>query len=170
MKIVISVLHLSNKYAVEYLRRRALVHLSSHYPTKLSGWDKLKLSSSLFYDLNWSGAFVEVEVAVINIAREVNALWLLPNIFYCLSLVGTNRRHEILNGLVYKGRSVKLSGDDQILFLESNLQITRAKNDLLRFLHSPYTILDVLEDSSARVVVCVPSAQFVRTQPLLATR
>ncbi|KAJ7689810.1 hypothetical protein B0H17DRAFT_936768, partial [Mycena rosella] len=33
LDVVISILHLSNKYDVDYLRRRALGHLSSLYPT-----------------------------------------------------------------------------------------------------------------------------------------
>ncbi|KAJ7061551.1 hypothetical protein C8F01DRAFT_936749, partial [Mycena amicta] len=38
--IIEGCLRLSHKYEVDYLRKRALVHLSSAYPTRLPLWDK----------------------------------------------------------------------------------------------------------------------------------
>ncbi|KAJ7132735.1 hypothetical protein C8R46DRAFT_818567, partial [Mycena filopes] len=37
--IIAGVLRMSHKYQVDVLRKRALVHLSSLYPTTLPGWD-----------------------------------------------------------------------------------------------------------------------------------
>ncbi|KAJ7494264.1 hypothetical protein B0H11DRAFT_2392492 [Mycena galericulata] len=64
---ITGILRLSHKYGVDYVRRCALVHLSSSYFTKLSG-----------FDLNSSDEGPKL-------AREVDAPWLLPWAFYSLS-------------------------------------------------------------------------------------
>ncbi|KAJ7071808.1 hypothetical protein B0H15DRAFT_793305, partial [Mycena belliarum] len=68
---VISILHLSSKHVVDFLHPRALLHLSSRLPTTLCEYDAdniivLNLSSS---------------IAAINIAREIDALRILPPAF-----------------------------------------------------------------------------------------
>ncbi|KAF7341208.1 TY3B-TY3B protein [Mycena venus] len=81
------VLKFSNKYLVDYLRRRALVHLSSRYPMTLDGWmDPTPPSWRIEPDLL---------IPAINLAREVSALWILPVVFYALvmdtGIVATQR-------------------------------------------------------------------------------
>ncbi|KAJ7184651.1 hypothetical protein C8R46DRAFT_883383 [Mycena filopes] len=133
---VISILHLSNKYAVEYLLRRALVHLSSNYPTTLSEWRKRRTSISEVADDD----FVSSIVASIQIAREVNALWVLPVVFYDAASNDEAILDQTLECATYGGRPAKLSDDDKMLFLKSSMQICRQGTVITRFLHSPSII------------------------------
>ncbi|KAJ7932808.1 hypothetical protein B0H13DRAFT_1701204 [Mycena leptocephala] len=133
---IISVLHLSNKYAVVLLLRRALVHLSSAFPTELSGYD-VDENGSIYYDDDDVTSYV---VAAIQIAREVNALWVLPSAFYYLVSTGNITTHPALNCVAFNNYPAKLSGDDQTLFLKTSLHISRQENLIVRFLHSPDTI------------------------------
>ncbi|KAJ6548102.1 hypothetical protein DFH09DRAFT_1366967 [Mycena vulgaris] len=132
---VMSILHLSNKYAVDYLQRRALVHLSSRYPTTLFSYDRSSATTSLPGSL----ADISRHVAAIQISREVNALWILPTAFYCLAQTEVDGIHEVFTCVSCEKHSVKLSVEDQIFFLQSSLQITRGIHDVLRFLHSSHT-------------------------------
>ncbi|KAF7364259.1 BTB domain-containing protein [Mycena sanguinolenta] len=72
------VLRLSNKYLVDYLRRRALIHLSCRFPTTLDGWMSATPTS-------WT-IEPDLLIPVINLAREVSALWILPAVFYSLCI------------------------------------------------------------------------------------
>src|ERR1700761_7878077 len=78
-------LRLGHKYGVDYLRRRALVHLSSMFRTTLSEWDASSYDEGDCDRITWS---VPVEktsfICAIQLAREVGALWVLPAAFYCL--------------------------------------------------------------------------------------
>lgn len=67
---LISVLRIATKYKAEVLRLRALLPLQQIYPTKLSEWDEAFESNSMMWHLDG--------VMVINIARELSALSLLP--------------------------------------------------------------------------------------------
>ncbi|KAJ7119183.1 hypothetical protein C8R44DRAFT_878682 [Mycena epipterygia] len=127
---VISILHLSNKYAVDYLQRRALVHLSSRYSTTLSAYHESSIRTSLFNA--WDG--VSHHVAAIHIARKVNAPWILPAAFYFLAQTDDGGIDEVLNCVPYKNESAKLSGDDRIVFLRSSLHITRGATETTTFL------------------------------------
>ncbi|KAJ6548098.1 hypothetical protein DFH09DRAFT_1504563 [Mycena vulgaris] len=51
-EVIVGCLRLSHKYEVDYLRHRALIHLSSHYPTWLTEWD------SGYYDDEINGRLV----------------------------------------------------------------------------------------------------------------
>ncbi|KAJ7142113.1 hypothetical protein C8R43DRAFT_1238220 [Mycena crocata] len=79
------VLRLSQKYDVDYLHRRALVHISSNYPTALSELNNVLHESSL--KSSWPiSDFAGFRIAIVQLAREVDALWILPLAFYMLSL------------------------------------------------------------------------------------
>ncbi|KAJ7671245.1 hypothetical protein DFH06DRAFT_1082678 [Mycena polygramma] len=133
---VLSVLRLGNKYGVGYLRRRALVHLSSGAPTSLSQFDDDEGSSmsdiGSFYSWRYRPAIRAIEVA-----REIGALWIIPWMFYAIAATDNE---TILKILGTNRRSVELSPSDRTLFLKSSIQISLATNDILWFLHSPYSI------------------------------
>ncbi|KAJ7142082.1 hypothetical protein C8R43DRAFT_1238198 [Mycena crocata] len=133
LDIVISILHLSNKYAIEYLRRRALVHLSSAFPTTLAEYDNLATASFKVGDDIDSLSF---HVAAVQISREVNALWALPAAFYALTQADDAGISIVLNCRSYKNHSAKLSGDDQILFLKGSFKLIRSANRLFDAVHS----------------------------------
>jgi hypothetical protein len=72
----IGILRLADKYDVPYLRRRALQHLETIYPTRLSEYD-LRVDNTK----STEGTF-HCRIATIRTAREVGALWLLPVAYY----------------------------------------------------------------------------------------
>ncbi|KAJ7684254.1 hypothetical protein DFH06DRAFT_1155121 [Mycena polygramma] len=141
LDVVISILHLSNKYAVDYLLRRALVHLSSDFPTTLAGQladgdiDVARLSS--ITDVAEPHNAI---IASIQIAREVNALWLLPSAFYDLASTDAVVMDQVLNSVAHNRSPAKLSRDDQILFLKTSLQISCQGLQVVRFLSTPRSI------------------------------
>ncbi|KAJ6567020.1 hypothetical protein B0H19DRAFT_1374356 [Mycena capillaripes] len=136
LQTVISILHLSNKYGVDYLLRRALVHFSSNYPTTLSAIDAVFNTSSVSVDDDHPPSSV---VAAIRIAREVDALWILPAAFYYLAATDEPTIQKILNCIAFGDCPASLSAADQIVFLKSSMQISLQGNHLVRFLHTPNT-------------------------------
>jgi len=67
---LIGVLRISTKYKAHVLRQRALLPLQRIYPTQLSEWDDVFEGSSMMWFLD--------SVMVINVARELSALSILP--------------------------------------------------------------------------------------------
>ncbi|KAJ7612147.1 hypothetical protein FB45DRAFT_1037072 [Roridomyces roridus] len=89
--IIVGVLRLSHKYGVEYLRRRALIHLSSAFHTELAKRDKTEdndtnreCSVSDKRTWTWPEERDYLNVAI-QLAREVDATWFLPHVLYILS-------------------------------------------------------------------------------------
>ncbi|KAJ7494253.1 hypothetical protein B0H11DRAFT_2190585 [Mycena galericulata] len=130
LSTVVSVVRLSNKYSVDYLRRRALVHLSSRFDTTLSGFDNEE-SNSMSVNC-WD---LSADALAIQTAREVDALWILPSAFY--SIAATN---EDTQAAMKCFAAAKLNPGDQVLFLKSSLQICLSVHPITRFLHTPSTI------------------------------
>ncbi|KAJ7290269.1 hypothetical protein C8J57DRAFT_1164507 [Mycena rebaudengoi] len=139
--ILATVLRLSNKYGVEYLRRRALVNLSIWCSTTFSAFESrhaLRVSGqpSWWHITDSDDSPSESLVLRINLCREVEAIWALPFTFYSLS--------------EYAGRCgidsnflSNLSTNDQITFSNGHsaqLNLNIATNDVLRFLHVPAVI------------------------------
>ncbi|KAJ7438526.1 hypothetical protein B0H11DRAFT_1752724 [Mycena galericulata] len=139
-------LRLSHKYGVDYLRRRALVHLSTGYDTELSKWDSDKTTpyfceSPLVVSPNitswYSPKDPAGDVYAIQLFREVDALWLLPNAFYVLSLNFENFGRSIFHGVVYNGVQASLSIEDQVHFAYGHAIQSRSAAKILRFLADP---------------------------------
>ncbi|KAI6126074.1 hypothetical protein EDD16DRAFT_1555032 [Pisolithus croceorrhizus] len=77
------ILRLSTKYLVDALREKALNHLALAWPTTLKGWDARE-DIARAQELRDGSAAVRIypsPIAVINLAREVNAPALLPSAF-----------------------------------------------------------------------------------------
>ncbi|KAJ7119180.1 hypothetical protein C8R44DRAFT_625570 [Mycena epipterygia] len=142
---VVGCLRLSHKYGVDYLRRRALVHLSSGYRTMLSEWDSstYKMNPSpgrsasdittWFWPTN-----VAYNMSVINLAREVDALWVLPIAFYRISASFSEVDSDVFHGTVYNGAPTSLSLQDQKMILIGHRGQSASTNaDILRFLSYP---------------------------------
>ncbi|KAJ7612185.1 hypothetical protein FB45DRAFT_1065544 [Roridomyces roridus] len=118
-------LRLSHKYGVEYLHRRALVHLTSGCDTKLQRWDtassiwdrsngdvdvdRIALSDIVSWD--WSTDSAALEIYAIQLFQEVDASWLLPNVFYNLSS-SFEQGYDIFSGATYNGVFSTLSARD----------------------------------------------------------
>ncbi|KAI9573789.1 hypothetical protein HD554DRAFT_555906 [Boletus coccyginus] len=84
-QVVSGVLRLATKYVVDSLRERALNHLSAAWPATLKGWDVREDISRSFELQGGSESIYPSPIAVINLAREVNASSLLSSAFYDLS-------------------------------------------------------------------------------------
>ncbi|KAF7359026.1 BTB domain-containing protein [Mycena sanguinolenta] len=133
---VLSIARLSHKYAVEYLLRRALTHLSHDFPMTLSAFDEQgpNTSSTDFHEIRID--WIDVHLAVVQLARKVDALWLLPVAFHQLVQTDEDGISVVLQCTEYDGHDAELSDDDQILFLKFSLLLSRLEIDALDFLHS----------------------------------
>ncbi|KAJ7910693.1 hypothetical protein B0H13DRAFT_2329077 [Mycena leptocephala] len=136
-EIIAGCLRLSHKCGVDYLHRRALIHLSSAYRTKLVDWDKS--------DYHW--VFMELAhrktslIATIQLAREVDAPWILPSAFYDLAVNYDMLGKAVFNGAVYNGIPTSLSAQDQDSFAKGHyIQNASTMADILRFLFHPLEI------------------------------
>ncbi|KAJ6630402.1 hypothetical protein B0H10DRAFT_1939161 [Mycena sp. CBHHK59/15] len=137
---IISILRLSNKYAVDYLRRRAFTHLSSEYVTTLSAYNEASVTLSPWKKPSFPDPSTAGVIAVISVAREVDALWILPVAFYMIATTKEDLIQRALNCTMYNKQPAKLSDFDRILFLKSAGQINVAGNDIVRFLYFPDVI------------------------------
>ncbi|KAJ7612161.1 hypothetical protein FB45DRAFT_1065523 [Roridomyces roridus] len=106
-------LRLSHKYGVDYLRRRALVHLSSGCGAKLHHWDLCR------YVDESDSANDPLEIYAIQLFREVDALWLLPTVFYNLSFsfAASDQVSEVFHGITYNGVPSALTEFEILKFL-----------------------------------------------------
>ncbi|KAJ7753403.1 hypothetical protein DFH07DRAFT_941300 [Mycena maculata] len=144
---IVGCLRLSHKYGVDYLRRRALIHLSSAYRTKLSESD-----TSTYNENNPNRGALEIiswpwpegpsyNVYAIQIAREIGALWIIPSAFYDLS--GAFRRigRGVFHGASYRGIPTSLSAHDEESFFNGhNIQSQSTATDIMAFLSDPPVI------------------------------
>ncbi|KAF9077919.1 hypothetical protein BDP27DRAFT_1207497 [Rhodocollybia butyracea] len=86
-RVVSGVLRLATKYLVDSLREKAIAHLGIAWPSTLKGWDTREdLARAYEMETGTSGArLYPSPLAVINLAREVDAPTLLPSAFFDLS-------------------------------------------------------------------------------------
>ncbi|KAJ6460078.1 hypothetical protein C8R47DRAFT_994311 [Mycena vitilis] len=127
--IIHGVLKLSNKYLVDYLRRRALLHLSSRYPTTLDGWMTISPTS-------WR-IDPDLIIPVINLAREVSALWVLPAVFYSLCISTPHHFRSLARGVPFRGCTARLTAADLEIFLEGSHAQRECASAMLQFLWYP---------------------------------
>ncbi|KAJ7500465.1 hypothetical protein B0H11DRAFT_1714417 [Mycena galericulata] len=130
-------LRLSHKYGVDYLRRRALVHLSSVYHSKLSTRD---IAEHYLSDSHPPGE--SHEIYAVEVFREVDALWLLPYAFYNLSWAFNRSKvdTDVFHGGDYIGIPIGLSMRDQESFLQGHAIQSHYAIKILSFLTDPFDI------------------------------
>ncbi|KAJ7689013.1 hypothetical protein B0H17DRAFT_1135301 [Mycena rosella] len=107
---IAAVLRLSETYRIPALRRKALILLSSVYPTTLGELGRAGLNPSYCRDQI---------LPVIHLARAHNADWILPLAFYrfCLEMTGPTLR----SGVEYGGAQVVLSAADTEACYDANI-------------------------------------------------
>ncbi|KAJ6500870.1 hypothetical protein C8R45DRAFT_82677 [Mycena sanguinolenta] len=132
---VLSIARLSHKYSVDYLLRRALMHLSYEFPTTLAAFDTPRIRSTDLQDIMLTPNSIPAHLAVVQLAKQVNALWLLPLAFYGLATGDEEMIHDCLQCTAFDTHPAKLSGDSQILLLTFSLRLSRIEHDALDFLH-----------------------------------
>ncbi|KAJ7612150.1 hypothetical protein FB45DRAFT_939977 [Roridomyces roridus] len=154
--IILGCLRLGHKYQVDFLRRRALVHLSSVFDTQLERWDRvttlrargdsgtrptLPLDSVVSTSWTSVSTYMAMLVPSIQVAREADALWLLPDAFYNLSSTfAGNLAGTFLHGAHYGGAFFKLQPQDQETFLVGHATQHKGTGDVLEFLAHPADI------------------------------
>ncbi|KAE9406244.1 hypothetical protein BT96DRAFT_1015017 [Gymnopus androsaceus JB14] len=96
-RVVSGILRLSTKYLIDSLRDKAMAHLSQAWPSTLKGWDAREdLARAYEMQTGTSGArLYPPPLAVINLAREVDAPTLLPSAFFDLSRYTFSQIYEI---------------------------------------------------------------------------
>ncbi|KAJ7778675.1 hypothetical protein DFH07DRAFT_730644 [Mycena maculata] len=100
---IAAILRLSTKYEVEYLRQRALEHLSTGYSTSFLQWT-IKTSATFT-------ALPCDALDTIILARKVDCPWILPTAFYAYCRFANSS--EIFRGTEKNGVLVSLSDADK---------------------------------------------------------
>lgn len=122
---ITGVLRLSHKYDVQYLRRRALQHLDTGYPTSLA-----------VYEVSGAETFasdgLDDALRTIQVAAEVGATWVLPTAFYFLCY---SDMRDILNAAQW----ARLAPVDQETTIVSYTRQRIACPPVLPFLRIPFT-------------------------------
>jgi hypothetical protein len=159
--IIVGCLRLSHKYEVDYLRRRALIHLSSQYRTTLSEWDSREYEQPALSPskISWEPPpAITFVIRLIELAREVDVLWVLPTAFYELACSFNKPSDfpdslgvEIFHGAVYNGTSTRLSEQDQRSFLKGHVAHIRSGWDILEFLSYPTNIESCTSPDRCRI-------------------
>ncbi|KAJ7645854.1 hypothetical protein B0H17DRAFT_1215832 [Mycena rosella] len=123
--VVAGVLRLSQKYQVEPLKKRALVHLTERFPTTLEQFGCME---------EWGVH----PFLVANLAREVSADWILPPTL--AACAWADPVHLVL-GTHSTGARVSLAPSDAILCLNARDELTAKWTiSLLDFLWTPLEI------------------------------
>lgn len=104
--VIAAVLRLSNKYLIDHLRQRCLIHLGADWPSTLEEWDAREKAA---YDK--SGTYSPREscahpTLIIQLANELELRHLLPAAYYDLSRYGPRR--------IISGAPVPTLGDGHV--------------------------------------------------------
>lgn len=100
--VVAGVLRLSTKYDVQYLRRRALQHLSVTFPTTLEAWHQRDQTRTI-------PPVDNTPFAALQVAREFDLPWIIPSIMYCIS---SHPLIKSIEGADWAGQKLRLCPDD----------------------------------------------------------
>jgi hypothetical protein len=121
--------------------------LSSVYHTKLvetdiSFYDPGDLSRPAAEMCSWDWPTDKTYIiAAIQLAREIDAPWILPSIFYGLAIHYGKLGKAVFHGVVFNGVPASLSAQDQDSFVKGhNIQTASTTVDILRFLFHPSEI------------------------------
>ncbi|KAJ7154360.1 hypothetical protein C8R43DRAFT_1066365 [Mycena crocata] len=134
---IASCLRLSQKYEVNFLRRRALVHLSARYPIRLADYDEYNPPVPM-RDVNHRWDRWMPHIHAIQLARETDVPWILPLAFYKVSSAFSDEGSvmEFFDALSGRNNgSPRLSAQDrQVFLLGHHLQSHMTVTHILRFL------------------------------------
>ncbi|KAJ7684252.1 hypothetical protein DFH06DRAFT_1155116 [Mycena polygramma] len=149
-EVIVGCVSHGHKYGVEYLLRRALVHFSSGYSTTLSQFDAYIFDVEPPQGPSWEFPDSDIcQVRAIQLARQVNATWILPMAFYVLSNhLDTSDGDTIFHGALYSDVHTNLSLQDQTSFFKGyKIQCRDTAVDALGFLSNPFDIEGCLDAS-----------------------
>lgn len=120
---------MSLKYDVQYLKRRALLHLNSTFPTTLIGWKSRE-------EIRTIPPVDNTPFVAFQIARNFDLDWLIPSILYCIS---SHPIEKTLDYALFAGEEISfkwpdkricIMGRQKLLMtqLQNAVQITRTAN------------------------------------------
>ncbi|KAJ7456054.1 hypothetical protein FB451DRAFT_1276927, partial [Mycena latifolia] len=128
--ILAGVLRMSHKYAVDVLRKRSLVHLSSAHPMTLEQWQRADVD----FKPSWFDAVYCDYIEMVLLARQTSALWVLPSVFYRMCRYSFRLEDNIING----GASGALRSRDKVVCIRATRFLeAAATSNILEFLWSP---------------------------------
>jgi hypothetical protein len=79
----------------------------------------------------------ELLIPIINLAREVSALWVLPAVFYSLCISTPHHFRSLARGVPFRGRFSRLEASDLEIFLEGSHAQRECASAMLQFLWFP---------------------------------
>ncbi|KIY53165.1 hypothetical protein FISHEDRAFT_19985, partial [Fistulina hepatica ATCC 64428] len=129
-EIVESVLRMSHRYRAVTLERHALAHLSTAFDTKLEGF----LDPKPTFDIHPEPSFEssgDIDFAVVTLARDVGATWILPSAFYEAHLYSVE---EICNGVAIPASGPGIVTPDMSLCLAGLARIRRTSGPVTAFM------------------------------------
>ncbi|KAF7359028.1 BTB domain-containing protein [Mycena sanguinolenta] len=131
----LSIARLSHKYSVDYLLRRALVHLSYDFPTTLSSFDADTTYSTNMIDMLDDNVYIPPYIALVQLARQVNALWMLPMAFYRLASANKEVIRQVWDCQMFSHHTARLGDDDRLVFVTCSALFAGLETKAMRFLH-----------------------------------
>ncbi|KAJ6605995.1 hypothetical protein DFH09DRAFT_1299290 [Mycena vulgaris] len=81
-------------------------------------------------------------LSVVQLAREVGALWVLPTAFYRISASFRELAGNTFHGAFYNGAPASLSAQDQHSFIDGQANQIRGASDIMAFLCDPSRIAE----------------------------
>ncbi|KAF8876171.1 hypothetical protein BD779DRAFT_1475769 [Infundibulicybe gibba] len=117
LSVVTSVLRLSRKYDVPYLRRRSILHFATAYPTTLEDWIKRERARTI-------PPKDYTPFAVLPVIREFDLPWILPSVMYCLC---THALANTLDGAPWEGSNIDMTWEDKRACIAGRAQLILAQ-------------------------------------------
>ena len=119
--VVAGVLRLSTKYQVPHLRRRAILHLITAYPTSLQAWDDRNSKRTI-------PATPYVPFAVLELARLTDVEAILPAAMYCCC---TTSIKDIFDGVPWGGSQLDMTWADKRTCIIGRQELLSAKQNTI---------------------------------------
>jgi hypothetical protein len=127
---VAGILRLSTKYKVLHLRRRAILHLTTTYPTTLRAWDDRNTKRTI-------PATPYVPFAVLELARLTDVEAVLPAAMYCCC---TTTIKDILDGVPWAGSQLDMDSADKRTCIIARTELLMAKQNAISLFLKPGNI------------------------------
>ncbi|KAJ4477208.1 hypothetical protein J3R30DRAFT_3483321 [Lentinula aciculospora] len=120
LSIVGGILRLSRKYDVQFLRKRALLHVQSTYPSNLNAWKRRETHRSI-------PPIDNSPFAILPLVREFELDWALPAVLYCLCSYDIT---QIVDGVNFKTQPITLDEEDKRKVLIGRAELVHLQTKL----------------------------------------
>nr|GAT49300.1 predicted protein [Mycena chlorophos] len=172
--IIRGCLRMSHKYAVDFLRRRAVAHFSSYWRTDLDEWDDSCFSAdkssgpaSEIISWDWDcGDEIPTKLprllSIALLAREVEATWTLPSIFYVMAMYFQDLGPTVMHGFILGQKKMQLSLEDRAFCVAGAERQMVATWDILSAIEDPTTATSCVDSAvscALAILAAAPSTQ-----------